>query len=162
MYSFGYNHYSWDQPANNGSMIVWIIGLSSLRGTNDSTGNNTGVPCGSSSTISSQQGYIEGRRSRSQERPSTSAIYLTRLPVLMALYHQKKKKSKKRTSSGLSFHNQGVLQRRMATRTLPSGSSFSEKKAKNTVRVKRETRPRLWELGNNKNSVLGKSPLQKN
>ena len=63
MYSFGYNHYSWDQPANNGSMIVWIIGLSSLRGTNDSTGNNTGVPCGSSSTISSQQGYIEGRRS---------------------------------------------------------------------------------------------------
>jgi hypothetical protein len=79
----------------------------------------------------------------------------------MALYHQKKK-SKKRTSSGLSFHNPGVLQRRMATRTLPSGSSFSEKKkAKNTVRVKRETRPRLWELGSTRTLFSGRALSRK-
>ena len=40
------------------------------------------------------------------------------------------------------------------------GKLLLRKKAKNTVRAKRETRPRLWDLGNNKNSVLGKSPLQ--
>ena len=45
IYSFGSNLYSLDQPANNGSVIVQIIGLSSLRGTNDSTVISTGVPC---------------------------------------------------------------------------------------------------------------------
>ena len=97
-------------------------------------------------------------------RPSADnqALSSLLLGVVQSKHIIKKRKSKKRALSGLSFHNPGVLQRRVATRTLPSGSSSSEKKAKNIVRVKREARPRLWELGNNKNSVLGKSPLQKN
>ena len=85
--------------------------------------------------------------------------------MLIAIHIKKKKPKRpkiKRTSSGLSFHNPGVLQRRMATRTLPSGSSSSEKKkAKNTVRAKRETRPRLWELGSTRTLFSGRALSRK-
>jgi hypothetical protein len=91
-----------------------------------------------------------------------------------------------------------VLQRRVATRTLPSGSSYSEKKSKikkninwtelpksrsaaekggdkdsalgkllfrkkskNIVRVKREARPRLWEIGTTRTLFSGRALSRK-
>ena len=65
-------------------------------------------------------------------RPSedNQALSSLLLEVVQSKHIIKKRKSKKRALSGLSFHNPGVLQRRVATRTLPSGSSSSEKKSK--------------------------------
>ena len=69
--------------------------VSSLRGTNDSTGINTGVPCGSSSTISSQQGYIEGRRS--ELRRERSPCNLTnQASCVNGIISSKKKKIKEK------------------------------------------------------------------
>ena len=80
----------------------------------------------------------------------------------MALYHQKKKKIKEKNIVWTEFPQS----RRAAEKDGNKDSALGKlllrkKKAKNTVRVKRETRPRLWELGSTRTLFSGRALSKK-